>query len=333
MFNKKNLLLTVNVVTYNHSKYIEKCLKSIIEQKTNFSFCIRIFDDCSTDGTSELCKKFAKKYPNLIEFSPIKEHLGIEKNPYRAYQNIVTPYYLFIEGDDYRVDEYGFQKEVDILEAHPECSFCCAKTINYHNGHFGDVHPSLQEGIYTEYDILSQPDKIFYTHLMTRIVRTKYINIKKYYHNGYMFDTLQMYELLKSGHMYFLDAVVACYVDTQNGVVSKKDIFSKALFEINNYIEYLTYVENKKYTLSLYNLFCLNSISNYILEKRRKGIIKFEDTDISNIFMNKKRYNLKSKIIIKINKIIKIIKTILKMILPGLIPVFIHSIRNVIRFF
>ena len=88
----KKALLTVNIITYNHVKYIEECIKSILAQKTNFKFIIRIFDDCSTDGTTEICEKYANKYPKKIQLYKADHNLGVKRGVYvnalRSYENI-----------------------------------------------------------------------------------------------------------------------------------------------------------------------------------------------------------------------------------------------------
>ena len=97
----KNRLLTVNVITFNQEKYISHCIDSLLSQKTDFDYIIRIFEDCSTDNTAAICKSYAEKYPDKIEFYPSSVNLGAERNALRSYQDIRTKYYMFIEGDDY----------------------------------------------------------------------------------------------------------------------------------------------------------------------------------------------------------------------------------------
>ena len=72
-FKSDKVLLTVNVVTYNQALWISQCLESILAQQTNFGIVIRIFDDCSTDGTTEICQKYAEKYPEKIKFFPTQK--------------------------------------------------------------------------------------------------------------------------------------------------------------------------------------------------------------------------------------------------------------------
>ena len=70
--------VSVLCLAYNHEQYIEKCLSSIIRQKTTFDFEIIVNDDASTDNTINIIKKFEKKYPHKVkEF--IKSRIGIRR--------------------------------------------------------------------------------------------------------------------------------------------------------------------------------------------------------------------------------------------------------------
>ena len=62
----KNPMLSVCVQTYQHIDFIEACLEGILQQKTNFEFEILLGEDASSDGTREICKKYAKQYPEKI---------------------------------------------------------------------------------------------------------------------------------------------------------------------------------------------------------------------------------------------------------------------------
>ena len=66
MSTKSKPLVSVCVVAYNQEEYIEQCLMSIIDQKTNFEFEIIVSDDFSSDNTSKIIKKISEKYPKII---------------------------------------------------------------------------------------------------------------------------------------------------------------------------------------------------------------------------------------------------------------------------
>ena len=64
---KKNALLTVKVLTYQHAPYLRACLDSILMQETSFDFNILIGEDDSSDGTRAICLEYAKTYPTKLD--------------------------------------------------------------------------------------------------------------------------------------------------------------------------------------------------------------------------------------------------------------------------
>jgi glycosyltransferase involved in cell wall biosynthesis len=48
---ENEILVSVVCLTYNHEKYIEKAIKSMLNQETDFKYEIIVHDDCSQDAT------------------------------------------------------------------------------------------------------------------------------------------------------------------------------------------------------------------------------------------------------------------------------------------
>lgn len=117
-------LLTAVIITFNNATTIERCIKSLVEQKTDYPYKIHIHDDCSLDGNLEICKSYAEKYPEKIKLFPEKENTFL--NPYKktlsykAIQGVNTKYFCQIEGDDYWCDENKIQIALDFLEQNTE---------------------------------------------------------------------------------------------------------------------------------------------------------------------------------------------------------------------
>ena len=113
-------LVSVSCTTYNHINYIEQCLDGFLCQKTYFPFKILIHDDCSTDGTTEIIKKYTAKYPDIIK--PIYE----TENQYQQGKTVSSliwnnsrakgKYIAFCEGADYWIDNNKLQEQVNFLE-------------------------------------------------------------------------------------------------------------------------------------------------------------------------------------------------------------------------
>ena len=61
----------------NRVRTVEDAIKSVLIQKTNFKFNLIIIDNFSTDGTSELIKKYASLDNRVIHIIPGRTDLGI----------------------------------------------------------------------------------------------------------------------------------------------------------------------------------------------------------------------------------------------------------------
>jgi glycosyltransferase involved in cell wall biosynthesis len=115
-----NPLVSIKTMTYNHAPYISKCIEGVLMQKTDFNFELVIGEDCSTDGTREICKEYAERYPDIIKLEISASNVGARINSLRADNACVGKYIAFCEGDDYWTDPYKLQKQVDFLEANPD---------------------------------------------------------------------------------------------------------------------------------------------------------------------------------------------------------------------
>ena len=58
--------LSVLVTFYNQKDYVDRALRSILLQNTDFEYEILVGDDGSTDGTLDKIKEWQAKYPNKI---------------------------------------------------------------------------------------------------------------------------------------------------------------------------------------------------------------------------------------------------------------------------
>ena len=96
-----NDICTVLLITYNHAPYIRKAIDSVLKQKTQYNFIIYIFDDASTDGTTDIVKEYANKYPNKIIPFIAQNNQGATINIYNAYKSVKTKYCALLECDDY----------------------------------------------------------------------------------------------------------------------------------------------------------------------------------------------------------------------------------------
>jgi glycosyltransferase involved in cell wall biosynthesis len=151
--------VSVAISCYNFSNYIEKCIKSIQSQVTNFNFEIIIADDCSQDGTLDILNELSKNDPR-IKILKSEKNIGAYENIKRLYESCSGKYIAFIDGDDYFTDNYKLQKQFDFLESNPECVLHCTgyKIIDDEGNTSpqGDVHLIPLKDIVTIEDIIDK---------------------------------------------------------------------------------------------------------------------------------------------------------------------------------
>ena len=125
-------LISVIVTSYNHERYIQQCMESILMQKGNFNVEIIIGDDCSTDETMSILEVYSEKFPQMIRILPNTANLGITKNLKRCFDFCSGDFIAICEGDDYWIDKYKLQKQMDRLEKDKNLSMCFSAIILYY---------------------------------------------------------------------------------------------------------------------------------------------------------------------------------------------------------
>lgn len=141
-------LVSIRCMTYNHAAYIEDTMNGFCIQKTTFPFVAVIVDDASTDGESDVIQKYldshfdiknAQKWESEDAYFVETKHLTnsnchfavvlLKQNLHRQKHKKVAmikkwesiaKYRATCEGDDYWIDPFKLQKQVDYLESHPD---------------------------------------------------------------------------------------------------------------------------------------------------------------------------------------------------------------------
>ena len=124
------VLVSVFVATYNHAKFIEDALKGFLKQETNFRVEVLINEDCSTDNTAEILKRYEKEHPDLFKiiYQTVNQYSQGIKPFFHILPKIAKGKYIAIcEGDDYWTDPLKLQKQVDFLENNPSYSISWTK--------------------------------------------------------------------------------------------------------------------------------------------------------------------------------------------------------------
>lgn len=215
-------LLTIIIFTYNHEGTIAKAIESVLEQKTEYPYEIWICEDCSTDGTLEICKKYAEQHPDRIKLfaQPVNTYnLKREQNHvYQAFHRVDTKYFCSLDGDDYWCNENKIQIALDILENNSEyVTFAHDTLVNENNA---QISLTLAQGV--EPNKMMNPvtyENLIYFHPSSRIHRNV-IDFSNY-PDDIWGDSFLFYAFVDKGPLYYYNNTMSVYNVSGNGAWSK----------------------------------------------------------------------------------------------------------------
>lgn len=235
----KSPIVSICCITYNHAQFIRKALDGFLMQEppTGVSknepwYEILIHDDASTDGTTEIIKEYAAKYPDrifpLYETENQYKKVGTAGIDVFNYSRARGKYIAYCEGDDYWTDSHKLQKQVDWMDAHPEYSICfhdfvireCESAEMYESKDkrsYNALNQKTAEGV----DI--SPTDYFdnrFGQPLTMLFRSAMFDIDWRKRYKYYRDTHEIYHLLKEGKGYWMNFKGGVYNAHDGGISS-----------------------------------------------------------------------------------------------------------------
>lgn len=123
--------ISIIIPVYNASLLINRCLDSIFNQTTQYSYEVICVDDGSSDNSVELIR--ARTNPNIRLHQQQNAGPAVARN--KGVELAKGRYVTFIDADDYWNDGY-IEQTVSFLEKHPECvavSVTCKNIASYTN--------------------------------------------------------------------------------------------------------------------------------------------------------------------------------------------------------
>nr|WP_320025657.1 glycosyltransferase [uncultured Acetobacterium sp.] len=236
---KNEIIVSVSCITFNHENYIAEAIESFIMQKTSFKYEILIHDDASTDKTAEIIHKYEKEYPELIKAIYQKENLyskDVDVDDLNT-ERAKGKYIALCEGDDYWLDPYKLQKQVDYMEAHSDCTLCvhAAYIVNVMGKKIKPIRANLGNKIFSVEEIIEGGGGLFATNTM---MYPRYLDLNKpdFYKKAPVTDyPLAIYLALK-GKVYYIDEYMAAYRKGVSGswTNTEQSSLEKIIKHVNN---------------------------------------------------------------------------------------------------
>ncbi len=125
--------ITVLIPTYNHAKYIEAAIESVVNQ-TIFDLCqVIVSDDCSRDDTFRVAKDAAGSYRNII-VRRNAHNMGIMPHYATLVTSASTPFVAMLEGDDVWLSTRKLELQREILVREPRAGMCFSACVVGYGG-------------------------------------------------------------------------------------------------------------------------------------------------------------------------------------------------------
>lgn len=213
---RNDVTVSICCITYNQESYIRDALEGFVNQKTNFKYEVLIHDDASTDKTADIIREYEEKYPEMIK--PI---LQTENQYSKGLTNVSGTwnfprakgkYIAMCEGDDYWIDENKLQRQVDYMEAHPDCAlvFHSAK-VEVQGSAVTEkmMRPYKKSRIVTPEEIIDKTSGYPTASLMFKTEMVQ--NLPKFYNNAPIADIPLQLLAANMGYAYYMDEPMSVY--------------------------------------------------------------------------------------------------------------------------
>ncbi len=232
-------MVSVQMITYNHERYVRRAILSILMQRTSYDFNIVIGEDCSTDKTRNIIKSIAEKYPGKFKLILHNKNVGALANQQSVSEASESKYITICEGDDYWADAYKLQKQVDFLEKNQEYGLTFGNVMVLTSE--GKLYPRCSRRISTFEDILrvngiGTATICFRKNLFDRFE----LETQAYKQEWIMGDYPFYFWLFINSRMYGFDDSFAVYrkhegSSTDFGNFKKGEAFLRAIIKIKTY--------------------------------------------------------------------------------------------------
>ena len=163
--------VSVCIVTFMQKETIGRCVDSVLAQRTSFPYEVIVGDDCSTDGTAEICTEYARRHHGRVSAVLHEQHVGMMENTRSVSARVRGEFIAWCDGDDYWTDPHKLELQVAALTAHPNCDLCShgAEIVEQDGSPTGRAFPAFGDRIIAADELLRRDGGLICTSsLMSR---------------------------------------------------------------------------------------------------------------------------------------------------------------------
>jgi glycosyltransferase involved in cell wall biosynthesis len=132
--------VSVVVVTYNHERFIDRALASVMSQETDFDFEVIVSEDDSTDATRRIVLRWQERHPTRLKTILSERNLRTNEVVARGLRAASGEYVALLDGDDHWSSPRKLKRQATFLDENPDCALC------FHNAEVIDESGNAIEG-------------------------------------------------------------------------------------------------------------------------------------------------------------------------------------------
>jgi glycosyltransferase involved in cell wall biosynthesis len=141
-------LISVIICFYNEKNFLEESIQSVLEQSYR-SWELILVDDGSTDGSSDIAKKYSRKHPQSIRYVEHEGHknIGLSASRNKGLEIARGELIAFLDADDVYLPEF-LENQVSLFEDTSAAMICEATEYWYSwNSHYIDEDEIIPVGV------------------------------------------------------------------------------------------------------------------------------------------------------------------------------------------
>lgn len=276
--NDNDIKISVLITFYNQERFVDKALASVFSQNTDFQYKVIIGDDGSSDGTLDKVHYWQDKYPEQISVicQPRLENetnIGgsrASRNRLALLKMVDTPYFIFLDGDDYWTDDNKLQiqyeilsdkKNIDCIASAHQIAFVCENN----KSKIRMVPERMAERKLTLKEYWGR----HYFHTDTILFRSEYINDIPYDVLNEMFnDNIITYTFMQYGKIHYLPRNMAAYYQNNQGIWAGE---KTSICMIRNIMSYDIEIMLNK---ALKNISIIRHLQEFIYFRKNRDSVK-----------------------------------------------------------
>lgn len=255
--------VSVIMLAYNISAYIETAIRSVLRQETSYNIQLVIAEDCSSDDTLSICQRYKQLYPNQITLVEHEKNVGLQQNFMDAHAHCQGEYIAICDGDDYWIYKKKLQCMTDFMDSHPEYAICFHRVINYYEeDHSKSLSNSGQKKITPIHDLACSN---YITNSSSLFRRTYYLQVPQWFSQITSCDYAMHMLNARFGLIYYFKRPMAVYRKHSDGIwseVNRQKRFNMGITVREYLIDYFREQDAKVYELlrDTHTRFSLNEL-------------------------------------------------------------------------